>query len=59
MLEWVTLSVKQFFPKLKTDFGEIIEACINKTLNMIKLDWHDDKSLCIVLCSKGYPRSNL
>ena len=42
-------------PKLKTDFGEIIEACINKTLNMIKLDWHDDKSLCIVLCSKGYP----
>ena len=42
-------------PKLKTDFGEVIEACINKTLNMIKLDWHDDKSLCIVLCSKGYP----
>ena len=42
-------------PKLKTDFGEIIEACINKTLNMIKLDWHEDKSLCIVLCSKGYP----
>ena len=23
-------------PKLKTDFGEVIEACINKTLNMIK-----------------------
>ena len=22
---------------------------------MIILDWHDDKSLCIVLCSKGYP----
>ena len=42
-------------PKLKTDFGEIIEACVNKTLNMIKLDWYDDKSLCIVLCSKGYP----
>ena len=42
-------------PKLKTDFGEIIEACINKTLNKIKIDWYDDKSLCIVLCSKGYP----
>ena len=42
-------------PKLKTDFGEVIEACINKTLNSIKLDWFDDKSLCIVLCSKGYP----
>ena len=42
-------------PKLKTDFIEVINACTNKELKKINLDWHDDKSLCVVLCSKGYP----
>jgi phosphoribosylamine---glycine ligase len=42
-------------PKLKTDFAKIINACVNKNLKSIKLEWYDDKSLCIVLCSKGYP----
>ena len=42
-------------PKLKTDFVKLINACVNKNLNSINLEWHNDKSLCIVLCSKGYP----
>ena len=42
-------------PKLKTDFTEIIIASVNKNLKKINLEWHDDKSLCVVLCSKGYP----
>ena len=42
-------------PKLKTDFVELINACVNKNLSSINLEWHNDKSLCIVLCSKGYP----
>ena len=42
-------------PKLKTDFVKIIEACVNDNLENIDIDWYDDKSLCIVLCSKGYP----
>ena len=42
-------------PKLKTDFAEIIIACVNKNLKSINIKWHQDKSLCIVLCSKGYP----
>ena len=42
-------------PKLKTDFIEIIEACLNKNLKSINLKWHESKSLCIVICSKGYP----
>ena len=42
-------------PKLKSDFGEIINACVNGELHLINLNWSDDKSLCIVLCSKGYP----
>ena len=42
-------------PKLKTDFIKIIEACVNNNLENIDINWYDDKSLCIVLCSKGYP----
>jgi phosphoribosylamine---glycine ligase len=42
-------------PKLKTDFIKIVDACINKNLKSINIEWFDDKSLCIVLCSKGYP----
>ena len=42
-------------PKLKSDLLEIIEACCNQTLKNLKIEWHDKKSLCIVICSKGYP----
>tara|TARA_B100000963_G_scaffold234576_1_gene204988 strand:+ start:312 stop:1577 length:1266 start_codon:yes stop_codon:yes gene_type:complete len=42
-------------PKLSTDFGEIINSCCNGKLNESKINWNDKKSLCVVLCSKGYP----
>ncbi len=42
-------------PKLKTDLVEVLNACVNKNLKSINLDWHEDKCLCVVLCSKGYP----
>ncbi len=42
-------------PKLQTDFFEIINACVNKELSLLNIDWSNEKSLCIVLCSKGYP----
>ena len=42
-------------PKLKTDFTEIVNACVNNNLKSINLEWHQDKSLCVVLCSNGYP----
>tara|TARA_B100001121_G_scaffold310521_1_gene342198 strand:+ start:2064 stop:3326 length:1263 start_codon:yes stop_codon:yes gene_type:complete len=42
-------------PKLKTDFGSVVEACVNEKLDTLELEWSQDKSLCIVLCSKGYP----
>ena len=42
-------------PRLKTDFLEIIDATINKKLGSINLEWFEEKSICIVLCSKGYP----
>ena len=42
-------------PKLKTDLLEIIEACCDKKLADINIEWTNKKSLCVVLCSKGYP----
>jgi phosphoribosylamine--glycine ligase len=42
-------------PKLKTDLVEIFKACCNKKLADINIEWINKKSLCVVLCSKGYP----
>ena len=42
-------------PKLKTDLVEILEACCNKKLADVNIEWTNKKSLCVVLCSKGYP----
>ncbi|MFL2898144.1 MAG: phosphoribosylglycinamide synthetase C domain-containing protein [Candidatus Pelagibacter sp.] len=44
-------------PRLKTDLLDLLLHCCNKNLSKIKLDWHEDKSLCVVLCSKGYPEN--
>ena len=44
-------------PKLKSDLLDIFIACCDKKLNETKIKWHDKKSLCIVLCSNGYPDS--
>ena len=42
-------------PKLKTDLTDILLASVNYGLSSIDIEWHDYKSLCVVLCSKGYP----
>ena len=42
-------------PRLKTDFFEIINATISQKLDSIDIEWKEEKSLSIVLCSKGYP----
>ena len=42
-------------PKLKTDLSEVFLACCNENLNKINLDWLNKKSLCVVVCSNGYP----
>ena len=42
-------------PKLKSDLFNILISCCDETLSGTKIEWHNKKSLCIVLCSKGYP----
>jgi phosphoribosylamine---glycine ligase len=42
-------------PKLDTNLIDIILACCNEKLDEIKIEWQNKKSICVVLCSKGYP----
>ena len=42
-------------PKLKSDLLEIFLSCCDEKLSSTKIEWSNKKSLCIVLCSKGYP----
>jgi len=42
-------------PKLDSDLIDILMACCDGKLNTTEIKWHNKKSLCIVLCSKGYP----
>ena len=44
-------------PKLETDLLDIFIACSNEKLGDINIKWKDKKSLCVVLCSKGYPET--
>jgi phosphoribosylamine--glycine ligase len=42
-------------PKLNSDLMDILMACCDEKLDATEIKWHNKKSLCIVLCSKGYP----
>ena len=44
-------------PKLETDLVEIFLSCCDKKLNQIDIKWKKKKSICVVLCSKGYPET--
>ena len=44
-------------PKLKSDITDILLACCEGKLDKIDIEWINKKSLCIVVCSKGYPDS--
>ena len=42
-------------PLLETHLIDIFMACCNEKLEKLQIKWSEKKSLCIVLCSKGYP----
>ena len=44
-------------PKLETDLLDIFLACCEKKLDKFEIKWSNKKSLCVVLCSNGYPDS--
>ena len=42
-------------PRLQTDISDIFLACCEEKLNDLNIKWSSMKSLCIVVCSNGYP----
>ncbi len=44
-------------PLLNSDLLNLIISCCEENLDKQNIDWINKKSLCIVLCSKGYPET--
>ncbi|MGI6012142.1 MAG: phosphoribosylamine--glycine ligase [Ruminococcus sp.] len=44
-------------PRMKNDILEVVEACIDGTLDQIDLQFEDNAAVCVVLASEGYPVS--
>ena len=42
-------------PKLKTDLLDVFLSCCDEKLNQLTINWDEKKSMCVVLCSNGYP----
>lgn len=42
-------------PRMKTDILDIMNACLDGTLNQIEIEFEDNAAVCVVLASKGYP----
>ena len=44
-------------PRMKNDLIDVIEACIDGTLDQVDLQFEDNAAVCVVLASEGYPVS--
>lgn len=44
-------------PRMKNDLIEVVNACIDGTLDKVDLQFEDNAAVCVVLASKGYPVS--
>ena len=44
-------------PRMKNDMVEVLEACIDGTLDQIELEFENNAAVCVVLASQGYPVS--
>ena len=42
-------------PRMKNDIIDVMEACIDGTLDQIDLRFEDNAAVCVVLASDGYP----
>lgn len=44
-------------PRLKTDIMDIFEAINNETLSELDIEWSNEACTCVIMASKGYPKS--
>ena len=42
-------------PRMKNDIIEVVEACVNGTLDRVDLQFEDNAAVCVILASEGYP----
>ena len=42
---------------MKNDIIEVVEACIDGTLDQIQLEFEENAAVCVVLASMGYPEA--
>lgn len=42
-------------PRMKTDIVDVMEACVDGTLDQVNLEFEDNAAVCVVLASDGYP----
>lgn len=42
-------------PRLRTDLVEVLEACLDGTLDKVELTWDPRTAVCVTLASAGYP----
>lgn len=43
--------------RMKNDLVDVVEACIDGTLDKVELEFEDNAAVCVVLASDGYPVS--
>jgi len=41
--------------RMESSLTEVMEAVVERSLNKVKIVWHDKKSVCVILASGGYP----
>ena len=44
-------------PRMKNDILDVLDACIDGTLDQVELEFEDNAAVCVVLASEGYPVS--
>ena len=43
--------------RMKNDIMDVVDACIDGTLDQVELQFEDNAAVCVVLASDGYPES--
>ena len=42
-------------PRLKGDLVDIMEGCLSGKLKEVRVEWHKEAALCVVMAAHGYP----
>jgi phosphoribosylamine---glycine ligase len=50
--------MESYMRLLESDLYEILDACVEGTLNKVKPTWSKNSACCIILASAGYPASS-